>query len=672
MADTLYDIAEQLRQQILSSPEKEKTAAEFFSAHGHSVKEEDVIVLDDGTPIVRDDPGRNYDREQLQQLKAEISGQFSLFSEEDLPRQDDGRGTARNGAEGSGGAARKVRNVSRRQNPILRDGVSAYYSHETGWNGKEQPPWTVKGAWDSFGFVDFLGMNVRNVHDIAQMFSIYRNPMLEYFHIILAKKGRIVRQIAMTSGMSGLVRVIPAGGKEKLHEIIGKVDYDAAYLVHNHPSGNIDPSDEDLACTAFYVNEIFKKKFIGHIILDHTRFSLISAMTPNVKSQFDMTVSDFMYAPHEIPKRKSFFERISSPGDIARIIFDIHNRENIILDLDNNNMVSDIRPFSVEDYDPVLFMFDMKAKCVRNRVIVVSSEESFDKLQDKFNEYPYDPVKGYKQPVLDCLYVDVEKGIYKSMLEHGMLDRFNWQSFLAGQSDAAFSWDEDISDHPRQGYLFEKTPSYRAVNRVFHPNWRIQQEYEKNISSCRKGEPVQIRKDSPFLEALGFPNGRMTVSDRVIEGSKKDSAKSDILKKLPNILSDPVAVIDSGRKSRTDSHHSCLLFAYNMLVRDVPETVGVLVEPVKGKMRIEYKVQALFSPEEMTRDGNRLFSECAKNNQFIYAEAHKPFFIIHDKARVQGDEVKITRIQLTESIPDKCDIAERCWQMKMTKEKARR
>ena len=102
MADTLYDIAEQFRQQILTSPEKEKTAAEFFSAHGHAVKEEDVIVLDDGTPVIRDDPGRNFDRHQLQQLKDEISGQLSLFSEEDMPRKVEGRGTARNGEEGSG------------------------------------------------------------------------------------------------------------------------------------------------------------------------------------------------------------------------------------------------------------------------------------------------------------------------------------------------------------------------------------------------------------------------------------------------------------------------------------------------------------------------------------------------------------------------------------------
>ena len=502
-------------------------------------------------------------------------------------------------------------------------------------------------------------MNVRNVHDIAQMFSIYRNPMLEYFHIVLAKNGRIVRQIAMTSGLSGLVRVVPAGGKEKLQEIIGTVDYDAAYLVHNHPSGNIDPSDDDFACTAFYVSEIFKRKFIGHIILDHTRFSLISAMTPNVKSQFDMTVSDFRYAPHEIPKRKSIFGQISSPSDIARIIFDIHNRGNIILDLDNAHMVSDIRPFSIEDYDPGLFMLDMKAKCVRDRVIVVSTEESFDKLQDKFNEYPYNPVKGYKQPVLDCLYVDVEKGIYKSMLEHGLLDRFNWQSFLSKQNtDQTLIWNEDISEHPKQGYLFEKNRPYITSGKVFSPSEKELENYSNQLSAHKEGTAIPIRSSSPLLQALGYPKGSITLSDTAIENASGSKIKNEIIENIPNIVSDPAAIIDTGVKTGEKSR-SCLLFAYNTLVDGEYATVGLLVEPVERKLKTEYVVQAVFSPEEISRDRNRLFSECARNNQFIYSETENPFFIIPGSSR-DSEKVNITKITLPEKVPDRTAVLERC------------
>ena len=670
MADTLYDIAEQFRQQILSSPEKQKTAAEFFSAHGHAVKEEDVIVLDDGTPVIRDDPGRNFDRHQLQQLKDEISGQLSLFSEEDMPRKVEGRGTARNGEEGSGRDARKVRNVSRRHNPILRDGVSAYYSPETGWNGKEQPPWTVKGAWDRFGFVDFLGMQVRSPKDVAQMFSIYRNPLLEYFHIVLLKDGRIVHQTAMTSGLSGIVRIVPSGGYDKVNEEINKIDYDQAYLIHNHPSGNVSPSDDDIGVTCGFIIRVLGERFRGHIILDHGTFSLLETSSFPPERYSDITITHYAYKPHKIPGIKRKYGRFSSPMDVARFVFDTHTKDDALLYLDNEHNILQIAPFNVDDYDPATLMKMMKENFARNSIIIVTSEGSFNRMIDRIRDFS--DVDDGRQPLLDCMLVNEKTKEYTSMLERGWLRHLNWQSYMAKQSDVSYTWDENISDHPKQGYLFEKTPSYRAENRVFHPNWRIQQEYEKRVASCAKGEIVQIRRDSPFLEALGFQNGSMIVSDRVIEGARKDSAKSDILKKLPNIVSDPVAVIDTKRRTGTDNPHNYMLFAYNMLVRGIPETVGVLVEPVKGKMRTEYKVQALFTPEEITRDGNRLFSECAKNNQFIYAEAHKPFFIIHDKSRTQGDEIQTTRILLPESIPDKGEIAERCWQMKMAKEKARR
>ena len=454
MAETLYDIASTLRRQIISSTDRENTVSMFLSNYGHNLRREDVIVLDDGTPIVKDDPGRDYDRQQLQQLKEEISGQLSLFREEDLPCQDESRGRGEKREAKRERDARKVRNVPGRWNPVLRDGVSAYYSPEKGWNGKEQHPWTVKGAWDSFGFVDFLGMDVHSAHDIAQMFSIYRNPKLEYFHIVLVRNGIIVRQLAMTSGLSGLVRVVPADGKEGLQKMVGRIDYDSAYLVHNHPSGNIEPSMDDLSSTAFYVNEVFGEKFKGHVILDHERFTLIRAAKPQVKIRLDLNISDFHYSPHEIPRGNVKSRRITSPSDIASVIFDNHNSGDVILDLDNNHRVQDIRPFSIEHYDPMLFMQEMKENYLRNRIIVVSSPESFDRLQEKFSEYPHKQ-NTYKQPVLDCLYVNTTKGIYMSMLEKGILETLNWQGFLAKHNgDNSFTWNEDISDHPKQMELF--------------------------------------------------------------------------------------------------------------------------------------------------------------------------------------------------------------------------
>ena len=194
--------------------------------------------------------------------------------------------------------------------------------------------------------------------------------------------------------------------------------------------------------------------FKGHVILDHERFTLIRAAKPQVKIRLDLNISDFQYSPHEIPRGNVKSRRITSPSDIASVIFDNHNSGDVILDLDNNHRVQDIRPFSIEHYDPMLFMQEMKENYLRNRIIVVSSPESFDRLQEKFSEYPHKQ-NTYKQPVLDCLYVNTTKGIYMSMLEKGILETLNWQGFLAKHNgDNSFTWNEDISDHPKQMELF--------------------------------------------------------------------------------------------------------------------------------------------------------------------------------------------------------------------------
>ena len=44
MADTLYDIAENLREQILSSSDRVQTASDFFTSYGHDIRKEDIVI----------------------------------------------------------------------------------------------------------------------------------------------------------------------------------------------------------------------------------------------------------------------------------------------------------------------------------------------------------------------------------------------------------------------------------------------------------------------------------------------------------------------------------------------------------------------------------------------------------------------------------------------------
>ena len=186
------------------------------------------------------------------------------------------------------------------------------------------------------------------------------------------------------------------------------------------------------------------------------------------------------------------------------------------------------------------------------------------------------------------------------------------------------------------------------------------EDYRSKLSSHKGGTVIPIRSSSPILQALGYPKGCITLSDTGIESADGSKIKNEIIENIPNIVSDPAAIIDTGVKTGEKSRN-CLLFAYNTIVNGEYATVGLLVEPVERKLKTDYVVQAVFSPEEISRDRNRLFSECARNNQFIYSETDKPFFIIPESNR-NSETVNITKITLPEKVPDRAAVLERCMQ----------
>lgn len=153
------------------------------------------------------------------------------------------------------------------------------------------------GLWKSFkdfkkhGVFDIQGAKVAtddkgNItsagwEQLYQSLSIYRDKRFETFRILfVSQEGEIRDQLAVSNHMPGLVRL-----NEITDEMIHQMSEYAIetktrlVLVHNHPSGNVQPSTEDM-----YLTEEYTKKFIdvdkdqtliaGHIILDHNSFSL--------------------------------------------------------------------------------------------------------------------------------------------------------------------------------------------------------------------------------------------------------------------------------------------------------------------------------------------------------------------------------------------------------------
>ena len=139
------------------------------------------------------------------------------------------------------------------------------------WRDSSRVHNIAKGINDQFinkGYVDFRGQKVTSPEDVALMMQVCRDPRFETFRILLVRNNKVVDVTNITSQLPGLSVAIEKDSwtetKQTMNARMKALKADGYYLVHNHPSGEVSPSNEDLGITKAYITNI--PGFLGHII----------------------------------------------------------------------------------------------------------------------------------------------------------------------------------------------------------------------------------------------------------------------------------------------------------------------------------------------------------------------------------------------------------------------
>jgi proteasome lid subunit RPN8/RPN11 len=113
---------------------------------------------------------------------------------------------------------------------------------------------------------------------LYNLLSLYRSKQYETFrYLLLDKTGEIVDHVAITNYVPDRVLNSPhfMSPKDYYAELALYVFKNDCKIIvaHNHPSGNVKPSEVDMQFTTFLL-KAFGDRFAGHIILDHGSFGL--------------------------------------------------------------------------------------------------------------------------------------------------------------------------------------------------------------------------------------------------------------------------------------------------------------------------------------------------------------------------------------------------------------
>ena len=226
------------------------------------------------------------------------------------------------------------------------------------------------GVFDIIGSQIELENNVISKNGWAQLhaaMNIYRDKKFETFRYIFIEKatGEIKDQVAVAAYMPHRSLISPY--KNTLKEIISRAEQQD-YLVavaHNHPSGNIKPSDEDVYSTdklmKSFTSNNGNSRFIGHIILDHNSFSYYDPQTGwQEGSKFEHTQDNLINKNYLL--NDLYVDNTLQLHTIATKINDLNNWNDDFIPViftNSQNMVSGLKLYH-KDY------FNQSSEKIRN------------------------------------------------------------------------------------------------------------------------------------------------------------------------------------------------------------------------------------------------------------------------------------------------------------------
>ena len=176
------------------------------------------------------------------------------------------------------------------------------------------------------GAFSLVGKKVRTSRQLAEYAQILRHPGYEKFHrVYVDKDGVIIGHETVSAMLPAESSILEGKNKaERLadfmrHEKVA-LDENVAkvYYIHNHPSGNPTPSNEDLIATEELLKREAADKFAGHIIIDTTKYTFINKSGKVVEKDIPdkkQVKYDVAGMPH-----KALGRYIDTPDAAARLV----------------------------------------------------------------------------------------------------------------------------------------------------------------------------------------------------------------------------------------------------------------------------------------------------------------------------------------------------------------
>jgi hypothetical protein len=124
------------------------------------------------------------------------------------------------------------------------------------------------------GGTSLVGKKVEHAADLAAIAQVLRDPRFETLRIFFTRGDEIVGQTAYSSRLPAAV-FLPNDLSEQIRKDKAGFGADGYFLLHNHPSGKSEPSQQDINLTKDTADAV--PGFRAHVVIDRNEYAVISA-----------------------------------------------------------------------------------------------------------------------------------------------------------------------------------------------------------------------------------------------------------------------------------------------------------------------------------------------------------------------------------------------------------
>jgi DNA repair protein RadC len=263
------------------------------------------------------------DRPQLQKQKRQNNQQLSLFGSQVIDSSENNT------------AGRKARKAA-------IDEVKALQETDTPMGLSFANEFAQKQR------ANLVGQKINSASDLAVLSQVYRDPSFETFRLFFTDAdNNVISQLGVTSRLPGSSNAIIGNDLNKYLVEVQKAAKDVGavgfWMLHNHPSGNVQSSGADRVLTKTFNKYMPGMNFLGHVIIDTNKYGLILPDGTYTEISKDMNQKDL------VDFQLGSYETVFNPIEMAKKV-DEDQDAMVVVVMNNSLQVTGITSLPNSDF----------------------------------------------------------------------------------------------------------------------------------------------------------------------------------------------------------------------------------------------------------------------------------------------------------------------------------